>query len=1006
MSAPLVTSFYRKTRNGIFKVVREHYLRDDIWCGSEACNKCGRNPKTILLDDENPGSKSKLFKGPYYLVLDTNIILNQIHVLEENIFCNVIISQIVLNEVKHRSSNVYKKLEELIGDPSRKFYYFMNEHHKDTYVTRVPGETVNDRNDKAIRAVAQWYNRHFKSQDINIKTVLLTDDVGNKQKAKDEGIPVYSMKDYVDSLENAGFLIDKLAKIEYALDGDNRPPLFPCHLSPGQIHDGIKSGKLLQGSFIASRENFLEGTVNCESLDKFILIQGREALNRAIDGDTVAIELLPEDQWSAPSDLVLLDETEEDPGDTLDEDAVLEKITVPEAEKQPTGRIVGIIRRKWRQYCGIIQKNPLKDNTRHLFVPAERKIPKVRIETRQAETLCHQRIIVAIDSWPRNSRYPLGHFVRALGKIGDKDTENEVLLIEHDIPHSRFSDEVLSFLPKLPWVITDLDVAQRRDLRHIDVCSVDPPGCTDIDDALHCRDLDNGNLEVGVHIADVSHFIRPGTALDKEASLRATTVYLVDKRIDMVPELLSSNLCSLRGGEERFAFSCIWEIDREANIVSTDYCKSIIRSRAAMTYEEAQLRIDDKTQNDSLAKSLRGLNDLAKKLKKKRLANGALVLASPEIRFQVDSETHDPIDVQAKQMRDTNSMVEEFMLLANISVAKRIVEEFPECAMLRRHPEPPQVNFDPLIKAGRHQGFEIDTSNGKALAKSLEAAVKDDNPYFNTMLKILATRCMMQAVYFTSGMVQEAEFYHYGLACPIYTHFTSPIRRYADVIVHRLLAVCVGADATFSDLLDKKRSHALCHNLNYRNRMAQYAGRASVALNTHLFFRNKVQDEEGYILFVRKNALQILIPKFGLEGTLYLSRKDEKSAVTFIYDAEEHTQRWNDVTFRSFDQVTVQLSLDRTNVQHEKLVFKLVKPEIPGFSVPACSATPNESNVEDVTEEIKLESVTLEEPMITDKPVAAAKRKSDSFEEAQKSTPEAEQVKNKTSRNRRKKRKN
>lgn len=189
------------------------------------------------------------------------------------------------------------------------------------------------------------------------------------------------------------------------------------------------------------------------------------------------------------------------------------------------------------------------------------------------------------------------------------------------------------------------DVAQRTDLRHIDVCSVDPPGCTDIDDALHCRELENGNVEVGVHIADVTHFIRPGTALDNEAALRATTVYLVDKRIDMVPgdflfylclsltsskinniffflELLSSNLCSLRGGEERFAFSCIWEVDQDANIVKTDFFKSIIKSRAAMTYEEAQIKIDDKTQNDALAISLRHLNTLAKKLKKRRLDNG------------------------------------------------------------------------------------------------------------------------------------------------------------------------------------------------------------------------------------------------------------------------------------------------------------------------------------------------------------------------------------------------
>lgn len=263
----------------------------------------------------------------------------------------------------------------------------------------------------------------------------------------------------------------------------------------------------------------------------------------------------------------------------------------------------------------------------------------------------------------------------------------------------------------------------------------------------------------------------------------------------------------------------------------------------------------------------------------------ALVLASPEIRFQVDSETHDPIDVQAKKLRETNSMVEEFMLLANCSVAEKIEKEFPEFAMLRRHPCPPPSNFDPLIKAVRNQGFDIDTTTGKNLADSLDRIVKDDNPYFNTMLRILATRCMMQAVYFISGTLTQPEYFHYGLAAPIYTHFTSPIRRYADIIVHRLLAACIGADTPYAELLDKNKNALLCNNLNYRNRMAQYAGRASVALNTHLFFRNRTEEVEGYVLFVRKNALQILIPKYGLEGTIYLSGKNNDN-VKFIYNEE------------------------------------------------------------------------------------------------------------------------
>lgn len=244
---------------------------------------------------------------------------------------------------------------------------------------------------------------------------------------------------------------------------------------------------------------------------------------------------------------------------------------------------MGIIRRKWRQYCGILLPSVLTEGTRHLFVPADRKIPKIRIETRQAATLSSQKIIVAIDSWPRMSRYPSGHFVRALGNVGDKATENEVLLLEHDVPHHSFSDAVLSCLPSMPWTINEHEVKRRKDFRHIDICSVDPPGCTDIDDALHFTRLSADRVQVGVHIADVSHFIRPNTALDKEAANRGTTVYLTDRRIDMVPELLSSNLCSLRPDEDRLAFSVVWEMTTDAKIVNTEVTKSVIRSRRAYT---------------------------------------------------------------------------------------------------------------------------------------------------------------------------------------------------------------------------------------------------------------------------------------------------------------------------------------------------------------------------------------------------------------------------------------
>uniref|UniRef100_A0A671TSC4 Protein DIS3 homolog n=1 Tax=Sparus aurata TaxID=8175 RepID=A0A671TSC4_SPAAU len=879
-------TFVKKTRSGgVMKIVREHYLRDDIWCGSEVCTEC-KQESTVLQRDAC--IESSLCSYPHYLIPDTNVVLHQIDVLEDPVIRNVIILQTVLQEVRHRSAPVYKRLKDIVHEKEKHFYTFTNEHHRETFIEREPGESANDRNDRAIRMASKWYSQHLKTSETGadgLKVVLLTNDQGNKQKAEDNGLLVYKCEEYIKSLIANPELVDHLA-----LSNDEKNEitsskvLFPEHLPLSKIQAGIKSGSFLQGTFRASRDNYLEATVfvQGEGEDSTeVLLQGLQNLNRAVHQDVVAVQLLPRDQWVAPSSVVLQDEGAAKDDNAEEED---EEKEVTEAARKPTGKVVGIIKRSWRPFCGMLNVAQIKESTRHLFTPADRRIPRIRIETRQAATLAGQRIMVAIDGWPKHSRYPNGHFVRSLGSAGEKDTEQEVLLLEHDVPHQAFSQAVLSFLPKMPWAITPEDMVRREDLRNLTVCSVDPPGCTDIDDALHCRELENGNLEVGVHIADVSHFIRPGNALDKEAANRGTTVYLCGKRIDMVPELLSSNLCSLRSNVERLAFSCIWEMNHKAEILKTRFTKSVINSKASLTYAEAQMRIDDTSMNDDITNSLRGLNKLAKILKKQRIEKGALTLSSLEVRFHIDSETHDPIDLQTKELMETNSMVEEFMLLANISVAQKIYDEFPDCAMLRKHPPPPPSNYDILLKAAKSKEVEIHTDSAKALADSLDVAKVDGFPYFNTLLRILATRCMMQAVYFCSGM--DSDFHHYGLASPIYTHFTSPIRRYADIIVHRLLAVAIGADSTYPDLMDKHKQSALSNNLNYRHKMSQYAQRASVAFHTQLFFKSRgILNEEGFVLFVRKNAIIVLIPKFGLEGTVFFDTKD-KAAPNLVFDEE------------------------------------------------------------------------------------------------------------------------
>ncbi|KAM6997634.1 exosome complex exonuclease RRP44 [Tautogolabrus adspersus] len=938
-------TFIKKTRSGgVMKIVREHYLRDDIWCGSEVCTEC-KQESTVLQRDAC--IESNLCTYPHYLIPDTNVVLHQIDVLEDPVIRNVIILQTVLQEVRHRSAPVYKRLKDIIHEKEKHFYTFTNEHHSETFIEREPGESANDRNDRAIRVTTKWYSQHLKtsaSDAEGLKVVLLTNDNGNKQKAEESGLLVYKCEEYIKSLIANPELVDCLA-----LSNDDKSEitsskvLFPEHLPLSRIQAGIKSGTFLQGTFRASRDNYLEATVFVQGDGEDtteVIIQGLQNLNRAVHQDVVAVQLLPRDQWVAPSSVVLQDEgtAKDDDAEEEEEEEKALRMSAAEASRKPTARILGIIKRSWRPFCGMLNTSQIKESTRHLFTPADRRIPRIRIETRQAATLAGQRIMVAIDGWPKHSRYPNGHFVRSLGGAGDKETEQEVLLLEHDVPHQAFSQAVLSFLPKMPWCITPEDMMKREDLRHLTVCSVDPPGCTDIDDALHCRELDNGNLEVGVHIADVSHFIRPGNALDKEAANRGTTVYLCGKRIDMVPELLSSNLCSLRSNVERMAFSCIWEINHKAEILKTRFTKSVINSKASLTYAEAQMKIDDTSKNDDITKSLRGLNKLAKILKRQRIEKGALTLSSLEVRFHIDSETHDPIDLQTKELMETNSMVEEFMLLANISVAQKIYDEFPDCAMLRKHPAPPPSNYDILLKAAKSKEVAIHTDSAKALADSLDVARVDGFPYFNTLLRILATRCMMQAVYFCSGM--DSDFHHYGLASPIYTHFTSPIRRYADIIVHRLLAVAIGADSTYPDLMDKQKQSALSNNLNYRHKMSQYAQRASVAFHTQLFFKSRgILNEEGFVLFVRKNAIIVLIPKFGLEGTVFFDTKN-KAAPNLVFDEEGPSLKVEQHTFHIFDRVKVTISLDDSNIQHQKIRMSLIDPVIPGVSVPVPDVEP------------------------------------------------------------------
>ncbi|OWM70476.1 exosome complex exonuclease RRP44 homolog A [Punica granatum] len=929
-------SFVRKTKSGkITKNVREHYLRDDIYCGVPACKSCD-------------SSAARLSACPStILILDTNVVLNQIDLIENPAIDDVVVLSIVLQEVRNKNMAVYNRVRALCSNSARKFFVFSNEHHKDTFVQDMAGESKNDRNDRAIRVAAQWYQNHLGGV---AKVLLITNDRENKRKAMEMGISAETIETYVKTLGQQD-LLDLLVRppsedvvMEEVEDlrPSKRKVIYAEHKPMSEITSGLHRGIYHQGKLRVNRYNPFEAYVGSESIGDEIIIYDRTNMNRAFDGDIVAVELLPQEQWQEENSLSLADEEHEEedvhlvPGSADDAPRTANPgqgsgANADLPSSRPSGRVVGIIKRNWHSYCGSLEPMPMPAGdggvAHALFVSKDRRIPKIRIQTRQLGNLVSKRIVVTVDSWDRMSRYPSGHYVRTIGEIGDRDTESEVVLIENDIDARPFSSQVLACLPPLPWSVSSEDLANpiRQDLRHIRAFSVDPPGCKDIDDALHCTALPNGNFEVGVHIADVTNFVHPGTPLDDEASQRGTSVYLVERRIDMLPKPLTEDICSLRADVERLAFSVIWEMTPEAEIISTRYTKSIIKSCAALSYIEAQARMDDSRLVDPLTTDLRNMNALAKIMRQRRIERGALTLASAEVKFQIDTETHDPLDIGMYQIREANQMVEEFMLAANVSVAEKILKHFPVCSLLRRHPTPTKEMLEPLLRTAAAVGVNLDVSTSRALADSLDRAVGDD-PYFNKLIRILATRCMTQAVYFCSGDLSPPEYHHYGLAAPLYTHFTSPIRRYADVIVHRLLAASLGIYKLPTVFQDAAQLTSIADNLNYRHRNAQMASRSSVELHTLVYFRKRPTDTEARIVKIRSNGFIVFVPKYGIEGPVYLTERSEKGEGEWFMDEQQQQIRKMDgsVTYGVLQKVQIHLEVVEPQPNRPKLQLTLI----------------------------------------------------------------------------------
>ena len=563
----------------------------------------------------------------------------------------------------------------------------------------------------------------------------------------------------------------------------------------------------------------------------------------------------------------------------------------------------------------------------NVFVPAEDGYGRTELSAASG-----MKVAAVVDDWPRGDHAPTGHIVDVLGDPGENDTEMHAILAEYGLPY-RFESAVANAADSISEEITAEDIKGRRDFRDILTFTIDPADAKDFDDALSFRKLENGNYEVGVHIADVTHYVRPGSVVDEEARSRGTSVYLVDRTVPMLPEKLCNKLCSLRPNEEKLTFSAVFEITPLGRVANQWFGKTIIYSDHRFAYEDAQKIIDAPTEAHEevptdIKDAVLTLHTLATKLRKKRFAAGAISFERPEMKVEVDEKGR-PVNVYQKVTKEANWLIEEFMLLANRSVAEFVAtgckgtpgaeakgaRKQAKIFVYRVHDEPNQEKVEALRNFIGNFGYKMgSTSNGKEISKELNnlfAAAKD-TPEYNA-IELLSLRTMAKARYDTENLG------HYGLAFKYYTHFTSPIRRYPDMLVHRLLeAYLQGAESAKKETYDK-----LCKHASEREVVAAEAERSSIKYKLVEFMQDKVGYVfGGHVSGLTEWGMYVEVEPTMIEGMVPL--RDIKSDF-FEFDADHYrlVGKRTKVVYNLGDPVRIRVK--KTNLEQKLLDYELIE---------------------------------------------------------------------------------